>query len=200
MRWFWEAVCVFAGELGVLDLASHTIAYNVIPLAFMLPLGLSIASTTRISTLLAEGKIDTARRVGKIVNATGWIAGTGMALFCLYFQGPIIALFAKNDIAVLENTKKIWVNVVIFLVLDCVMGTLSGVIRGLAGHLQLSLVMFACLWIFGLPLMHTLTFRFKHGLLGVWQTMDIVYVVLDAGLTALCFWWIDWKKVASRST
>jgi len=35
--WFWELVCFFAGEFGVVELASHSIAYSLIPLCFMIP-------------------------------------------------------------------------------------------------------------------------------------------------------------------
>jgi MATE family multidrug resistance protein len=46
--------CSFiAGSFGVVALCAHTIAYNLIPLLFMLPLGISIGLTVRIGTVIA---------------------------------------------------------------------------------------------------------------------------------------------------
>jgi len=33
--WFWEYTCFMAGNIGVEELAAHTIAYNVIVLIFL---------------------------------------------------------------------------------------------------------------------------------------------------------------------
>lgn len=38
--WFWETACFVAGSFGTVALCAHTIAYNVIPLACMIPLGM----------------------------------------------------------------------------------------------------------------------------------------------------------------
>ena len=37
--WFWETICFVAGSFGTVAFCAHTIAYNIIPLAFMIPLG-----------------------------------------------------------------------------------------------------------------------------------------------------------------
>lgn len=52
---YWEILAFMAGRLGTVSLAAHSIAYNVTPLCFMVPLGLSIGTSIRVGTLLGEG-------------------------------------------------------------------------------------------------------------------------------------------------
>jgi Na+-driven multidrug efflux pump len=39
--WFWETMCFVAGSFGTVAFCAHSIAYNLIPLLFMIPLGTS---------------------------------------------------------------------------------------------------------------------------------------------------------------
>jgi len=71
--WFWELVCFFSGEFGSTSLAAHTVAYQLAPLSFMVPLGFSQALTARVGALLAEGRVAVAKRV------TVWALGLCMA-------------------------------------------------------------------------------------------------------------------------
>jgi len=60
---FWEVVCFTAGRFGVIQLATHTVAYNLVPLCYMIPLGISIGVSVRIGHLLAEGNVARAKRM-----------------------------------------------------------------------------------------------------------------------------------------
>merc|ERR1711920_729280 len=52
--WCWEILCFIAGKLGVIPLCVHSIAYQLIPLAFMLPLGISIGLSVRLGSMLTQ--------------------------------------------------------------------------------------------------------------------------------------------------
>jgi len=54
--WFWEAVCFEAGQLGAVPLAAHAIAYNMIPVLFMVPHGIGIGASTRVAVMLGENR------------------------------------------------------------------------------------------------------------------------------------------------
>ena len=68
--WFWEASAFMAGRLGTIPLAAHSVAYNVVPMCFMIPLGFSFGCTTRVGTLLGNGQPSVAQEVTK------WALGT----------------------------------------------------------------------------------------------------------------------------
>ncbi|KAI8899252.1 mate-domain-containing protein [Globomyces pollinis-pini] len=59
----YEAVALAAGILGDKVLAAQTVVLNTCTLSFMIPLGLSVATTTRIGNCLGSGLPNTTRRV-----------------------------------------------------------------------------------------------------------------------------------------
>ncbi len=102
-------VCLFAvaalfmGWLGTDELAAHAVALQYAAIAFMVPLGLSHATTVRVG--LAQG-----RASAEGVRKAGWVSialGTGfMALTGIVFRtvpGPLIGLFL--DPALAQNRR-----------------------------------------------------------------------------------------------
>ena len=63
---FWEVICFRAGVFGSQSLAVHAVAYNVIPITFMMPFGLSIAVSNGVRREIAVGiylgEVDLGRR------------------------------------------------------------------------------------------------------------------------------------------
>ena len=47
-------MCFIAGSFGVVSLCVHTIAYNLVPLMFMIPLGILIGLTVRMGHFIVE--------------------------------------------------------------------------------------------------------------------------------------------------
>ena len=69
---YWEFICFSVGTLGVTSFAIHSIPYSLIPLHFMLPLGLSIALSVGIGHSLGSGDIRSLKKVsGKGVGGEG---------------------------------------------------------------------------------------------------------------------------------
>ena len=196
--WYWECVCILAGDLGELELASHTIAYNVVPLAFMLPLGLAIAVTTRVGNLLAQGKLASARMVSYFALFGAVISGMVSFSVSYFAREQIISAFAGDDKEVYDMTEKIWMYVCIFVVVDAFNGTIAGVYRGLAAQFHLSAVMFTFLWAIGIPSMYLWSFTYGHGLVGIWQVMMYLYFVLIPFQIFICYRCIDWTKVVEQ--
>ena len=196
--WFWEVVCVLAGQLGEIELASHTIAYNLIPLAFMLPLGVAIATSTRLGILLAQEKYQTAYRVGHLAFLLGFAAGMTNALLFFSFRDHLIALFAGHDEEVIQNTKKVWYYCVMYVVPDAAGGALFGVFWGLGAQVELLGTTILSLWVVGLPAMYYWSFELGHGLVGIWQAMNAISVAFTVASGVTCFYCVDWTKAVKN--
>ena len=61
-----EAIALAAGILGTTSLAAQTIAINIDSLLFMIPMGISVATSTRIGHCLGANKPEAAKRVALI--------------------------------------------------------------------------------------------------------------------------------------
>jgi MATE family multidrug resistance protein len=170
--WYWEVLCFMAGQFGTEALAAHTIAYNLIPLTFMVPLGVSIGCSTRVGTLLGEGDVATAKLVSR------WSVGIGFTLIVidayliLLGRSSLIALFT-DDVEVVKNCTLIWPWMCIFIVFDNGWGVHRGILLGLGLQNRMSWAIGLTLWLFGLPMMYYVAFTLHKGLLGLWMCMPV---------------------------
>jgi MATE family multidrug resistance protein len=93
--WFFEIMCFIAGSMGVVSLDAHTVAYNLVPLLFMLALGVSIGLSVRMGHVIANeprrAKLMAAYCMGFMVMLG---AAVGFALH--FFRYEVILLFTKD--------------------------------------------------------------------------------------------------------
>lgn len=91
------AVGYMAGSLGAEVLAAHQIAFQVMALIFMVPIGMSLAVTTRVGLWYGRGDCAGARRAGFVAIAltAGFLVLSGVALWL--WRGLAINLFMGSD-------------------------------------------------------------------------------------------------------
>ncbi|GBG26756.1 Multidrug and toxin extrusion protein 1 [Hondaea fermentalgiana] len=194
--WFWEVVCFITGQAGTASLAAHTIAYSLIPLAFMIPLGYAIGLSSQVGQLLAVGKVLLAKKVARIGTIACCLTTTTFSVCIFIFRDAIVSSFT-DDPQVKEQANAIWPWVCVFLLGDAIFGVTTGLIRALALQAQMSYAVLLSLWMLGMPLV---LFTFKYldrGVLGIWQSMPVIYFLLDS-LLVICVLRKDWREY-SRS-
>ena len=81
------------GLIGTAQLAAHQIALQVASIAFMVPLGLSHASTIRIGLAVGAGDWRRARLAGRMACALGLSFMAAMAVLFASAAGPLVGLF-----------------------------------------------------------------------------------------------------------
>jgi Na+-driven multidrug efflux pump len=158
--WFWETMCFVAGTFGTVAFCAHSIAYNLIPLLFMIPLGTStcivpIADGVLIdeirwltfvywlSEIYAGCSIGVTVRVGQVLGSdpdrAKLIATWSLAL--IFVVGGIVAsiLYVFEDLFVALFTRdpdvfyschQIWFLVCIHIWIMFVFGLQSAILRG----------------------------------------------------------------------
>jgi MATE family multidrug resistance protein len=84
-----------AGTFGVIPLCVHTIAYQLIPLLFMVPLGISIGMSIRIGTVLAHD-VEKAKTIAKYSVALTCVVAVCMSTLLYKLKRPIVLLFTSD--------------------------------------------------------------------------------------------------------
>ncbi len=94
--WAFQAVTVLAGHLPPHDLAAHVIVLNVSSIAFMVPLGLSAAASTRVGNLLGARHPRAADRTAAVALCFAVVlaVGSGLSLVVLGGVLPTVSLAA----------------------------------------------------------------------------------------------------------
>lgn len=169
------AVSLLMGSLGTLEVAAHQIAINVASMTFMIPLGLSMAVSSRVGQ--AAGAKNKAR-----VRFRGWV-GIGLCAFTMVLTAIILALFPESivriytqDTGVVELASGLILLAALFQISDGLQVGGYGALRGLKDTRVPMIFNFISYWLIGFPVGYYLGLHTSMGPAGLW-------IGLIAGLT-----------------
>jgi multidrug resistance protein, MATE family len=170
-------VTYLMGALSVETLAAHQTVYQTMYLLYMVPLGLSYASTVRVGQWLGQRDLRGARRAGYIgmASATVFMLLTAIALF-VYPQrviGLYIDIHNPADAIVLKLAVPMLLVAALSQLLDGVQKTAMGSLYGLQDTRIPMLLSFLSFWGIGLPTGYLLGFHFGFGGVGLWIGQSI---------------------------
>lgn len=174
--------CVMIGWLGAVPLAAHQIAITCASLAFMFPLGLSMATGMRVSRAVGAGEFARRRPI-----ALGSI-GLGLALaaaFALAFGlgGRPIAGWFVRDPAVIALAGKLLAVAALFQLADGVQVIAAASLRGMTDVKVPAAITFVAYWLMALPLGYLLGVRGPLGAVGMWLGIATGLAVAALALT-----------------
>lgn len=172
------------GILGTDILAAHQIVFQTIAVIFMIPLGMSFATTIRVGQWMGQQNVDGVKRAAYVSMWMGGLFMTVMAITLLLFPRRIIALYLdidnpenKSVIALATSMLSI---AAISQILDGVQTT-AGALRGLQDTRVPMLLSFLAFWGIGLVSGYLLGFWLGFGGEGLWWG-QLIGVAVAAGL------------------
>ncbi len=175
--WAFSVATLWAGWLGAIPLAAHTVAISVASLTFMVPMGVSFAAVTRVGNLLGAGDRSGAQRAAWVAMGLGGgvMAVSGVALF---LGRRVVPLAYSDDRAVIALCAAILPIAGAFQLSDGLQVVGSAVLRGMGRTVPAALFNLLGFYLVALPLAWFLAFRAGLGLAGIWWG-------LASGLTAV---------------
>eukprot|EP00937_MAST-01D_sp_MAST-1D-sp2_P004217 g4217.t1 len=223
--WFWESTCFMAGALGSASLSAHAVAYNVIPLCFMVQFGISFGLSTRVGTLLGEGGPSVAVARGLTLRGMllSMVVGAVLGIGVYAAREPIAHVFVgearveggtphtagdptRDEVPrTLDAVRRIWPAVCLFIVLDGIFAANGGVLRALGLQSRQTVATIVALWAVGVPVLHHAAFSTQRdgpaddtAALGrLWMWMPRIYVLLNT-LLVVAFVTVRWDGVSER--
>jgi multidrug resistance protein, MATE family len=180
------AVALLIGRLGETVSAAHHVALNVAQVAFMVPLGVSMAITVRVGN--AAG-----RRDAPGVRYAG-VSGLALVLVTQLFSSGIMVLLPTqiaslytSDAAVVATAAQLMLLAGVFQFADGIQVASNGALRGLKDtRVPMGLTMFAY-WIVGMPVGWYLAFDRGLGARGMWMGL-VAGLSVAAVLLFARFW------------
>jgi MATE family multidrug resistance protein len=186
------ATALMMGWLGAVPLAAHQLALSCAALTFMVPLGLSLAISLRISRAHGEGRAAAVRAIALGAHFTGLLMMLGFA--GLYaFAGERITTTLSKVPEVSTLAAELLLIAAIFQVFDGAQVISVGALRGLTDVRVPAALTFAAYWLLSLPLGYWLSFHTRLGARGLW-------IGLAAGLAsaAISLAWRFQHKTRAR--
>ena len=158
---------VMMGWLGETPLAAHQVAIGLAGFTYMISLGISQATTIRISHQMGENDFVSVRKAA--------MASTHLVLFFMSAMG-IIFILAKSclpllftsDPEVIAIAAQLLIVAAIFQVFDGLQVSMLGALRGMADVKIPMFMAFAAYLFIGIPTSYVLTFLLDAGPQGIW--------------------------------
>jgi MATE family multidrug resistance protein len=161
------ATALMMGWLGAVPLAAHQLALSCAALTFMVPLGLSLAVSLRISRAHGEGRTTAVRLIGLGGLCAGLLIMLGFAALYAFAGGAISNLLTSvREVSTLAT--ELLLIAAIFQVFDGAQVIGVGALRGLTDVRLPAAFTFAAYWLLSLPLGYFLAFHRRLGARGLW--------------------------------
>ncbi|MSP43611.1 MAG: MATE family efflux transporter [Alphaproteobacteria bacterium] len=181
-----NAMALMAGLLGVVPLAAYGILFNLIAMAFMIPMGLAAATAVLVSA--AHGAED-----ARGVAAAGW-TGLGACIAMLSLLGVIYLLFPMQVAGLYSSVPELiavsapLIAMASYLIIaDGVQAVMSNALRGLGDGWAPAAMHLLSYVVIMIPAGWYLTFSRLHGAMGLVEAILIASLISASMLTGRFF-------------
>lgn len=187
------ATALVVGRLGEKPLGAHSIVLSFVALLFMIPLGVSVAATTRVGNLLGAGRHAQLPKALRGVFILGLLAIV-FNVAVLVFGRVLIAEAYSVDVAVVALAAQTFVVAAAFQVSDCTQVVTSGVLRGMGRTRAPAVATFLGYYVCGIPWGYYLGVGRGLGLVGLWWGLALGLTVMAICLLAWTGWVVRWRR------
>ncbi len=181
-------VVLLSGRLGVTEAAATQVAFNYSSNMFMIPLGISMALSTRIGMAMGENNLPKAR----VIGLSGIFLGAAVMSFSVilipFFGEDIARLFSK-DLEVVQVATTLLFLAAISQTFDGTHVCSAGALRGLEDTKSPMLIALVGYWLLAIPLAIALAFYLGFSVQGLWTGL-IVGLTTAGILGFLRFYWV----------
>ncbi|XP_021380660.2 multidrug and toxin extrusion protein 2 [Lonchura striata] len=195
--WTFEIGSFLAGLISVVELGAQSVIYELACVAYMVPLGISVAASVRVGNALGAGNVEQAKT--SCITAllcTGVFAVVVAAL--LGSLRDVVGYIFTSDTEIVSLVSKVMLIFGPFHLLDATAATCGGVLRG-TGRQKLGAMANAVgYYTIGFPIGISLMFAAKMGVLGLWVGMIICISVQALSFLAFVVR-MDWRKAAEEA-
>jgi MATE family multidrug resistance protein len=157
-------------RLGALPASAHLIAINFSALAFMVPLGLASAVTTRVGNALGRGEPEAARYAGLIGLFIVLFTQTISAATMLLVPEFVVRIYT-SDLAITPIAVSLLFYSAIFQYADGIQICAAAALRGLKDTVAPMFINIVAYLLIGLSVGYYLTFNKAMGPAGMWIGM-----------------------------
>ncbi|CAN9510895.1 unnamed protein product [Ophioblennius macclurei] len=170
--WSYEIGSFLAGIISEVELGAQSVVFQLSNIAYMFPMSYGIAGCVRVGNALGAGQTDQAKLSAKMALVC---AGSVACCFALLFGSlkEHISYIFTYDEDIRKRVNQVMSFYAVFLLVDGLSASCSGVIRGAGKQKVGALAIVVGYYTMGLPTGITLMFAAKLGILGLWIGMLI---------------------------
>lgn len=166
------AAAILIGWIGTAELAAHAVALQLAALSFMVPLGLSQATTIRVGLAVGRGDVAGHMRAGWVSLILTLLFMGSIAILFLTLPEPLIHAFLDpanpNNQVPIELAISYLAVAGLFQLADGAQVSAASALRGLSDTTRPAILAFVGYWCIGIPVAYMLGFWVDLAGVGVW--------------------------------
>ncbi|XP_045903080.1 multidrug and toxin extrusion protein 1-like [Micropterus dolomieu] len=195
--WVFELGGLLAGMISDTELAAQAIIYQLIFVAYMLPLGFSTAASVLVGNALGAGNIEQAKQFCKLPVICAFTVACVVGGFLIITRNVIGYIFT-TDQDVIGKVSEVAIIFGFMHIADAIAAVNGGVVRGAGKQLIGALCNFVGFYFIGFPIGVSLMFAAHMGIVGLWTGLTIC-VSLQATFFIIFLYKLDWKKATEEA-
>lgn len=154
---FFSFVTLLVGRIGVETVAAHQVAFNVVGVAFMVPLAIGMAATVRVGVNVGAGNIAAARTSAWVAVGTTTVWGVTIATTLMLLRHDLANLYT-DEAEVIRLAAALLALGAVFQVFDATQVTMMGALRGYKDTRGPMVIAAFAYWLIGLPVGYLICF------------------------------------------
>lgn len=197
--WSFELLVLLSGLLPnpKLETAVLSICLNTNGFAFMVPLGLGDAISTRVSNELGAGRPEAARLATRVVVLLALAVGASEGLAMVLVRDLWGYAYSSEE-EVARHTARMMPILAVSIVFDGLQCVLSGVVRGCGRQKAGAFINLAAYYLAGIPSAFVFAFVWHLGGMGLWFGIMCGLVVQMLLLLSITLF-TNWNKEALKA-
>ncbi|XP_066552381.1 multidrug and toxin extrusion protein 1-like [Amia ocellicauda] len=195
--WAFELGEFLSGMVSEVELGSHSAFHQLINIAYMFPLGFSVAVSVRVGNALGAGNTEKAKLSAKIGIASAVLLSAFVAAI-IGGTKDVIAYVFTDDPDIQDRVPQVMVLYAPFHIFDATACVTTGVVKGAGKQKFGAIAILGGYYLIGLPIGVSLMFAAHMGIIGLWTGLLSSVVLLSCFLIVLIIK-MDWNKVTEEA-
>ncbi|XP_050985258.1 multidrug and toxin extrusion protein 1 isoform X3 [Labeo rohita] len=192
--WTYEIGGLLAGLIGEVELGAQSVMYSLANIAYMIPIGFSVAGNVRVGNAMGAGDVAQAKLSAKL----SIICAVSVAVVLAIIVGSsknVIAYIFTNDKDIRMRVATVMVLFAPFHLLDSTAAAGGSIVKGLGKQKIGAVCNLVGFVLVGFPIGISLMFAAKWGVFGLWTGLLISVFLQSVFLIALLFK-LNWQKAS----
>ncbi|XP_056612001.1 multidrug and toxin extrusion protein 1 [Triplophysa dalaica] len=195
--WTYEIGGLLSGLISEVELGAQSVVYGLANIAYMFPLGFSVAGSVRVGNAIGAGDVTQAKTSAKL----SLMCAVSVAVVLAAIIGStkdVVAYIFTNDEDIIMRVATVMAFYAPFHLLDATAAAGGSIVRGLGRQKLGAICNLLGYFGVGCPIGISLMFAAKLGIVGLWTGL-LISVLLQSVFLIVLLVKLDWEKASQEA-